>query len=61
MPDPAEVVGDEATRRAAFRDAFLTLRRRVELLLELPLETPERPGLEARVRAIGGQEVRARD
>ncbi len=61
MPDPAEVVGDEATRRAAFRDAFGLLKRRVELLLALPLGTPERPALEAQVRAIGGQEVRARD
>ena len=54
MPDPAEVVGDEAARRAAFRDALLLLRRRVELMLALPLEKLERMALEARVRAIGG-------
>jgi arsenate reductase (thioredoxin) len=53
MPDPAEVVGDEATRRAAFRDALLLIRRRVELMLALPLEKLERMALEARVRAIG--------
>jgi len=54
MPDPAEVVGDEARRRAAFRDALLLLRRRVELMLALPLDKLERMALEARVRAIGG-------
>jgi len=53
MPDPAEVVGDETTRRAAFRDALVLLRRRIELMLALPLETLERMALEARVRAIG--------
>jgi len=53
MPDPAEVVGDEAARRAAFREAFVLLRRRVELMLALPLETLERMAVESRVRAIG--------
>lgn len=53
MPDPAEVVGEEVERRAAFRDAFTVLRRRVELMLALPLETLERMALESRVRAIG--------
>jgi len=54
MPDPAEVVGDEAARRRAFRDALVLLRRRIELMLALPLEKLERMALEARVRAIGG-------
>ena len=54
MPDPAEVVGDEATRRAAFRESLVLLRRRIELMLALPLERLERMALEAKVRAIGG-------
>jgi len=54
MPDPAEVEGDDATRRAAFRDAFLLLSRRIELLLALPVEKLERLALESRVQAIGG-------
>ena len=53
MPDPAEVDGDEVTKRAAFRDAFLLLSRRIDLLLALPLEQLERTALEARVRAVG--------
>jgi hypothetical protein len=36
IPDPAEVEGDDATKRAAFRDAFLELNRRIDLLLALP-------------------------
>jgi len=53
MPDPAEVDGDEAAKRAAFRDAFLLLSRRIDLLLALPLESLERLALAARVQAIG--------
>src|SRR2546425_302458 len=44
MPDPAEVEGDEARKRAAFRDAFLLLRRRIDVLLALPLDKLERRG-----------------
>ena len=36
VADPAAVAGSEDARRAAYRDAFATLRRRVELLLALP-------------------------
>ena len=53
MPDPADVEGDQAAKRAAFRDAFLLLSRRIDLLLALPFEKLERLALEARVRAIG--------
>lgn len=36
VPDPAAVEGNEATKRAAFREAFLELSRRIDLLLALP-------------------------
>jgi protein-tyrosine-phosphatase len=52
MPDPAAATGDEAARRDAFRDAFWTLSRRIDLLLALPLASLERLALEERVRAI---------
>lgn len=39
VADPAAVAGSEDARRAAYRDAFATLRRRVERLLALPGET----------------------
>jgi len=54
MPDPAEVAGDDGAKRAAFRDAFLLLSRRIDLLLALPLDKIARLALEARVQAIGG-------
>ena len=50
---PAEAAGDAVAKRAAFRDAFVLISRRVDLLLALPLEKFERLGLEARLRAIG--------
>src|SRR5438552_17096508 len=53
MPDPADVVGDEAAQRQAFEAAFLLLSRRIDLLLALPIEKLERLALEARVRTIG--------
>lgn len=57
MPDPAEVAGDDAAKRVAFRDAFLLLNRRIDLLLALPIEKLERLALEARVQAIGAPET----
>ena len=57
MPDPAEVDGDEPTKRAAFQDAFLLISRRIDLLLAPPLEKLERLALAARVRAIGASGV----
>lgn len=53
MPDPAEVEGGDATKRAAFKDAFLLISRRIDLLLELPLEKLDHLAREARIRAIG--------
>lgn len=53
MPDPAEVEGNEAAKRRAFRDAFVLISRRLDLLLALPWEKLEQLALEARVRAIG--------
>ena len=48
MPDPTEVP-DEAGRRVAFREAFAVIRRRLERLIALPLETLDVP---ARARAL---------
>ena len=58
MEDPAEVVGDEAARREAFRLTALYLARRIDLFLALPIETLERRAREERVRAIGVTDVR---
>jgi len=52
VPDPAAVQGSEEERRAAFRDALVTLRRRVELLIALPIEKLDRIARERGVREI---------
>ncbi|HTR20775.1 MAG TPA: arsenate reductase ArsC [Gemmatimonadales bacterium] len=56
MVDPAAATGDAEAQRAAFRDAFYLLNRRIELLVSLPIGALERLALEARVRAIGATE-----
>lgn len=54
VADPAAVEGDEDTRRAAYREAFVILRRRVELLLALPMDKLDRLAREREVRSIAG-------
>lgn len=53
MPDPADVEGDDARKRAAFFGAVTLATRRINLFLALPLAKLEKLALEARVRAIG--------
>ncbi len=55
MPDPADVEGSDEAKRAAFRDTFVTLGRRIDLFLALPIEKLERLALERRVQEIGAQ------
>jgi arsenate reductase len=43
IPDPAEVEGEDATKRAAFRGAFVDLSKRIDLLLALPALAPRSP------------------
>ena len=57
MPDPADVVGEDDAKRAAFREAFLLLSRRIDLFLALPFESLERWAMELRVRAIGAPQA----
>jgi arsenate reductase len=50
VPDPAAATGPDAVR--AFRDACLTLRRRIELLTALPVEKLSRLALQDRLADI---------
>jgi len=61
MPDPADVEGDDNAKRAAFRESFLLIARRIDLLLALPVEKLERLVLQDRVRAIGSASTAASD
>ena len=38
IPDPASVVGSEEEIARAFRDAFITMGRRIDLFMSLPME-----------------------
>jgi arsenate reductase len=53
VEDPAAFEGPEEKRSAAFRAAALILRRRIELMLALPVEKLDRLSLQAKVREIG--------
>jgi arsenate reductase len=52
VPDPAGVAGSDERRRA-FRDAFLVLRRRIELFASLPIDKLSRLVLQQQLDAIG--------
>jgi protein-tyrosine-phosphatase len=53
IPDPAAVQGTETDQRRAFRDAFLQLRRRIELFAALPLDKLQGLALKERLDQIG--------
>jgi arsenate reductase len=55
MPDPAAVEGSEEVRAKAFLDAMVTMKRRIELMLALPLSNLDRMALQRQVKDIGGQ------
>ena len=53
VPDPAAVTGTDEEKRRAFRDAFLVLRRRIELFASLPLDKLSGLALKNRLSEIG--------
>src|ERR1700723_3991315 len=55
VPDPAAVRGSEEQVEKAFRDAFLTLERRISLFLCLPLATIDKLAIKKEIDKIGHQ------
>lgn len=53
MPDPAAVDGSDEVKARAFRDAAVTLKRRIELLIALPMAALDRLAIQKQVRDIG--------
>ena len=53
VDDPASVQGTDAEKRAAFERAFSLLSTRIHLLLALPFDEFDRPGLKRQLAAIG--------
>jgi len=55
MPDPAAVEGDDGVREKTFVDTFTTLKRRIQLMLSLPLASLDRMAIQKEVKDIGGR------
>lgn len=55
LPDPAAVEGSDEQRRRAFLDTSVALRRRIELMIALPIDKLDALALQDRMRAIGRQ------
>ena len=53
VADPAAVQGDDETKRRAFHDAATILRRRIELLIALPIDKLDRMALHTKLKAVG--------
>lgn len=53
LPDPASVEGSEEERKRAFLGAAVTLRRRIEFMLSLPMAKLEHLAIQHEVREIG--------
>ena len=53
IPDPAAVMGTRKVVERAFRDAFVTLDRRISLFLSLPIESLDAMALKKEIDRIG--------
>ncbi|GFM29335.1 arsenate reductase ArsC [Novosphingobium sp. PY1] len=53
IPDPAAVQGHDAEKAAAFLEAYRMLKRRIDLLLALPIASLEKVALHETLHAIG--------
>ena len=55
LPDPAAVQGSVEQQQKAFVDTFVALKRRIELMLALPIATLDRMALQHELKDIGGR------
>jgi arsenate reductase (thioredoxin) len=55
VADPAAVDGSDDEKRKAFREAFVILQRRIQLLINLSLRNLDKLSLQGRLRDIGRQ------
>jgi len=55
LPDPAAVQGSPEQQAKAFLDTYVTLRRRIELMLALPVASLDQLTLQREVQAIGNR------
>ena len=53
VPDPAAVEGSDEVKRRVFKDAVIILKRRIELMLSLPLTSLDTMSLQRELKNIG--------
>lgn len=53
VPDPVEAEGDDAAKLRAFSDAFMILKRRIDLFTCLPIDSIGEMALQKRIHEIG--------
>jgi arsenate reductase (thioredoxin) len=53
LPDPAAFVGTDEEKRQQFRTTAVTLKRRIDLMLSLPIESLDSRALQRELKAIG--------
>ena len=53
MPDPAAVDAEEPVREKAFLDTFITMKRRIQLMLSLPLASLDSLAIQREIKDIG--------
>ena len=53
VPDPAAFQGTDDETNQVFWDAAVTLKRRIELMLSLPLASLDRMSIQREIQAIG--------
>jgi len=53
LPDPAAFVGTDEEKRQQFRTTAVSLKRRIDLMLSLPIESLDSRALQRELKAIG--------
>jgi arsenate reductase len=59
LPDPAKFSGSRSERIAMFNELYASLRRRIAILISLPIASLDRRVLRTRLDQIGGGKVAA--
>lgn len=52
FPDPSQVEGSDEDKRKAFKDVMLGLRKRIQLLADLPLDRLDQMSIQAKVMEL---------
>ena len=55
MPDPAAVEGSEVAVEQAFLEAFVTMKRRIQLMLSLPLTSLDKLAIQREIKDIASR------